>query len=454
VCDTFVADSSVTIDGSIIVGKNSDRQPNEPQDLLHVPAVDQSEEELKCTYITIPQVDHTYEVLLSKPNWIWGAEMGANEHGVVIGNEAIWSTELSKKPALIGMDLLRLGLERSKSAEDAIEQIAQLLAIHGQGGNCGFKVKEFYDNSFIIADSKEAWVLETAGKYWIAEKVQGIRTISNVITIEDKYDKIHPEFIDYAVEKGKCKSEADFNFRKQFSAKFVFGIPWFPTFAKGDKRRACTLRILEEDTGKISPQSAMNALRSHNIEEGSIYNTRASTMNGPCVHASSFLTPSQSTGSLISHVKPDQQLYWITGTSGVCTSIFKPFTLGGSEYKFPESRNTYTSDSYWWNYERLHRKIIRDYPQRIKFIEPKIQATENSFLSEIYDDTYTTIKETGELFDYSISTFESGRKNVDPWLEELERFIESNPSSSGIRQRRYRRYWNKLNKKGKLVIKD
>ncbi|MHA2253819.1 MAG: hypothetical protein ACXAD7_25930 [Candidatus Kariarchaeaceae archaeon] len=95
-CDTFVADSSVTIDGSIIVGKNSDRQPNEPQDLLHVPAMDQSEEELKCTYITIPQIDHTYEVLLSKPNWIWGAEMGANEHGVVIGNEAIWSTDMDR----------------------------------------------------------------------------------------------------------------------------------------------------------------------------------------------------------------------------------------------------------------------------------------------------------------------------------------------------------------------
>ncbi|MHA2254181.1 MAG: hypothetical protein ACXAD7_27790, partial [Candidatus Kariarchaeaceae archaeon] len=81
-----------------------------------------------------------------------------------------------------------------------------------------------------------------------------------------------------------------------------------------------------------------------------------------------------------------------------------------------------------------------------------IQAIENSFLSEVYDDTYKTTKNTDELFDYSMSAFESGRKNVDPWLEKLEKFIESNPSSSGIRQRRYRRYWNKLNKKGKIEI--
>lgn len=35
--------------------------------------------QLRCTYITIPQAPATLAVVLSKPSWMWGAEMGANE---------------------------------------------------------------------------------------------------------------------------------------------------------------------------------------------------------------------------------------------------------------------------------------------------------------------------------------------------------------------------------------
>lgn len=51
----------------------------------------------------------THAVVLSRPSWLWGAEMGANEHGVSIANEAVITKEpASETEALLGMDLVRL----------------------------------------------------------------------------------------------------------------------------------------------------------------------------------------------------------------------------------------------------------------------------------------------------------------------------------------------------------
>ena len=122
-CDTFVALRNATRDNSVIFGKNSDRDPNEAHELIFIPHQKHPKgEKVNCTYISIPQVEETNAVLLSKPFWIWGAEMGANEHGVVIGNEAVFTKiPYDKGMGLIGMDHLRLSLERAATAEDALE---------------------------------------------------------------------------------------------------------------------------------------------------------------------------------------------------------------------------------------------------------------------------------------------------------------------------------------------
>lgn len=51
-------------------------------------------------------------VILSKPSWMWGAEMGANDKNVVIGNEAVWTNNNegdgdARQKRLLGMDLVR-----------------------------------------------------------------------------------------------------------------------------------------------------------------------------------------------------------------------------------------------------------------------------------------------------------------------------------------------------------
>ena len=83
-CDTFLALPSVTADGSVIFGKNSDREPNEAQALEYHPAqafAGPTKDKCICTYIAIPQVREIFSTLLCRPFWMWGAEMGANEKG-------------------------------------------------------------------------------------------------------------------------------------------------------------------------------------------------------------------------------------------------------------------------------------------------------------------------------------------------------------------------------------
>ena len=138
-CDTMVALGNATADGSVLFAKNSDRDPNEAHELILVPRASHSENSsVQCTYIEVPQVAETYAVLLAKPFQIWGTEMGANERGVVIGNESVFTkVPYGKEPGLIGMDFIRLALERAGTARGALEVITDLLEIYGQSGNCG-----------------------------------------------------------------------------------------------------------------------------------------------------------------------------------------------------------------------------------------------------------------------------------------------------------------------------
>ena len=91
-CDTLAIPGEYTLSGNNILAKNSDREVTESQQLVFIPAGDHREDEKEqCTYIKIKQVPHTYAVIGSKPWWIWGFEMGINEWGVSIGNEAEWA---------------------------------------------------------------------------------------------------------------------------------------------------------------------------------------------------------------------------------------------------------------------------------------------------------------------------------------------------------------------------
>jgi secernin len=184
-CDTLVALGSATADGVTLFAKNSDRPPGEVQVIEWSPSrLDIGS--VRVTHVEVrPWPMPTLRSLISRPAWCWGAEHGVNEAGVAIGNEAIY-TRLDPRtapPALIGMDLVRLGLERGDSAESAVAVMIELLEHYGQGGSGHEDRVKPYWSSFLVADPHDAWVIETSGTTWESERVRDVRAITNRTTI-------------------------------------------------------------------------------------------------------------------------------------------------------------------------------------------------------------------------------------------------------------------------------
>lgn len=184
-CDTLCAIGP----GDTLFAKNSDRPSSEVQLVESHPARPPGGT-VRTTHIEIPDAG-AYAVLGSRPEWMWGFEHGVNERGVAIGNEKVYTrANPNKEPlALTGMDLVRLGLERGGTADEALEVMTALLEQHGQGGVCDQATGESYFSSFLIADRRGAWVLETSGRTWVAAPVTDRRALSNRLTIRTEWTR-------------------------------------------------------------------------------------------------------------------------------------------------------------------------------------------------------------------------------------------------------------------------
>ena len=377
-CDTIVALGNSTKDGSVIFAKNSDRDPNEAHEVViiprqkHVPG-----SSVKCTYVEIPQISETYQVLLCKPFWIWGAEMGANEFGVTIGNEAVFTRiPYGKTPGLIGMDFLRLAFERAITADESMDVIRTLLEQYGQSGNCGFSHPMYYHNSYLICDKKSAWVLETAGKEWAAEKVESVRSISNAITIGKHWDKASANLVSFAIEKGWCKKKDDFDFSHCYSE------PIYTRFSDARNRQICTSTELLNNSGKITPELMIKILRSHSVQRTEYWRPDSGIIGADvCMHSGwGPIRLSQTTGSLVTHNDEKLSTHWVTATAAPCTSIFKPVWL---DTGIPDTGSSPTGEfdpeSLFWRHELVHRRVLEDYPEKINLIGEDITEVESFF---------------------------------------------------------------------------
>jgi dipeptidase len=311
---------------------------------------------LHCQYVEIPEVAESWEVIGSRPWWLWGFETGVNEWGVAIGNEAVLSKEPYPETGLLGMDLVRLGLERGRTAYEAMHVIVELLERHGQGGSAEVDGVRYYHNAFIIADPGEAWVLETAGRYWAAERVRGARAISNVYSIETRWDEASADLAEHAIEQGWWRADVPFNFARAYGDYEVEIAPRCLRFQRATD-------LLAGQDGKVTIDTMLAHVRDH--YDGTFMAPRWSPQelcfSSICMHSSAQYRGETASGivaELRDEASPLRSSVWHSFSSP-CLSAFHPVYLGG--VGLPDHLNvgagTYDPASPWWRFERLQRRV-------------------------------------------------------------------------------------------------
>ena len=239
-CDTLCA----LRPGAALFAKASDRSPGEIQVVEHHgPRAPGGA--LRTDHLEIEDRG-SFALVGSRPVGMWGFEHGVNERGVAIGNEQVWTIDDPRgaAPALTGLDLVRLALERGATAAAAVDVLTDALERWGQGGIADPDADKAYFSSFLLADPGDAWIVETSARSWAARRVPAPErgaAVSNRVAIG----------VDFTAASPDVRAAGDFDRWRRTSS---------PT-AHADKRLAVTRPAAQ--AADATPGSLVGVLRDH-----------------------------------------------------------------------------------------------------------------------------------------------------------------------------------------------
>ena len=417
----MVALPPATRDGGVLFAKSADCEVNEANAIVRIPRqVHAPGEMVRISHLVIPQAPLTHEVLLTKAFWTYGCEVGVNEFGLCMGEEAVYTTEMrEEKDGIIGPDLVRLGLERARTCREAIEVMTRLLDEFGQGGSAELKGNSHFDSSFLLSDASEAFILETAGRRWALRQVRDTASISNMLGIRRDWDRI---------------SGSDAKGSVDWAASY--GLPEVPPTLGAPDRCRVTGEALARARGGISARTIFDLMRHH----GPGYHpATAPVHSGVCVHAGPQKNRWwQADGVMAADVKGTDILVWVTGTSGNCVSIFKPLFPGVDLPDFgPLPTERFDPSSLWWKHELLHRRAMADFSNLVPAIRADFDRLEDEFLAEA-----PSVRSGGmaEKRDFSGSCFRRAMDATEAWIARL-----SARGDLSFTDPAYRAMWAKVN---------
>lgn len=359
-CDTLCR----LAQGRTLFAKNSDRPVGERQ-LVEAHPARTGGGELRASHIVIPD-EGAFATVGSRPEWCWGFEHGVNEHRVAIGNEKVWTVDdpHAAAPGLIGMDLVRLGLERARTADDALTVMTGLLDRHGQGGDCELDGDPYW-SSFLVADPEGAWILETSGSTWAARPVDGGAAISNRISLSTDWQRASADL----------SAGADFDEWRD---------PEVPT-AIGDLRLAVTRPVaaVVDD-----PRHLTATLRDHGREQWGRVGDPGFVPPPPelaadftgitvCMHLRDSQATAASMIAVLSRDRREPLRAWVT-TGSPCVAVYVP--VFPPAWVPPELADPST----WDRFERL-RMRVEEHPDELETVREVLGPIEADLWADADD---------------------------------------------------------------------
>lgn len=255
-------------------------------------------------------------------------------------------TAFFARDGVLGMETLRLALEEAASAAEAVGFLGHFVETHPQGGNGAYKGEVYYDNSYLVADFTEAWIVETAGRRWAARRATSPAAISNCYSLADDFDRADPVTT--------AERKPGYSWKRR-----VGGRP-YGMLMHGDFRRSCSLARI--GSAEVKAETVLSAMRSHG--------PRLKGTRSVCMHGGGPVNIA-TTSSLVVEMYPAERraVLWFTASPGPCLSVYRPAVLENGSFSFPWTDYDYREGSErsleYWKLRRsatarLERTALRD----------------------------------------------------------------------------------------------
>ncbi len=321
--DMVVALGRATVDGDTLFGHNAEASESACCRLDFIAGRSFAPGEVVRTRsLEIPQVRQTNTVAGTRVGRGWGLENGINHQGVAAGCTCYRHKLHNEQPGLSGPELVRLVLERSHSASHGVDVLADLLERHGQGAFAGCPDADAADHAFLIADGREAYLIETAARHWVLQQILEVRAASNLSTIRQDWNRISPGLGQHAIGQGWWPGDGS-------KLDFAEALGTNPAGSASALRRwgRATL-LLEQQNGHIDTGFLRRLLGDH--YEGTHFEVDPfSSAAGPLTLCQHGQTGAATAASLIARLKPaaDGMLVLECALGPPCLSVYFPLVL-------------------------------------------------------------------------------------------------------------------------------